>query len=52
MCVEVNAPYLITFACYGAWLPGQLGSIDLRNNAFGSRLPEPDAEAETRAGTG
>jgi len=41
--------YLITFACYGAWLPGQAGAIPVTQNAFGARFPEADAGKEQRA---
>ena len=41
--------YLITFACYGTWLPGQAGAVDRRNNLFGSALPEPNPAREARA---
>lgn len=41
--------YLITFVCYGAWLPGQTGAVPQTQNAFGARLPEPDAEKEQRS---
>ena len=41
--------YLITFACYGTWLPGQAGAVDRRNNLFGSALPESNPAKEARA---
>ena len=41
--------YLITFVCYGSWLPGQPGAIDRKQNVFGSRLPQPDSKAQARA---
>ena len=41
--------YLITFVCYGAWLPGQTGAVPRTQNAFGSRLPEADADKEQRS---
>ncbi len=45
------ATYLITFVCYGSWLPGQSGAVDRKHNAFGSPLPAPDAVREQRAKT-
>jgi hypothetical protein len=42
--------YLITWACYGAWLPGQDGSIPRTQNRFGSRLPAPNANKERHWG--
>ena len=41
--------YLITFVCYGTWLPGQAGAVDRDHNRFGSRLREADPVAEQRA---
>ena len=41
--------YLITFVCYGSWLPGQPGAIDRSQNGYGSRLPEPDSEERDQA---
>jgi len=38
--------YLITWACYGAWLPGKEGAIPRTNNRFGSRLPQANAYME------
>src|SRR6266852_6908515 len=35
------AAYLITFTCYGSYLPGQQGAIDRDHNVPGSRLPSP-----------
>lgn len=29
--------YLLTFCCYGSFLPGESGFVDRRTNAFGSR---------------
>jgi REP element-mobilizing transposase RayT len=34
------AAYLITFTCYGAYIPGQQGAIDREHNVPGSRLPD------------
>jgi REP element-mobilizing transposase RayT len=41
--------YLITWACYGTWLPGQCGSISRTNNRFGAPIPEANAEREQRS---
>jgi REP element-mobilizing transposase RayT len=41
--------YLITWVCYGAWLPGQSGAITRAQNRFGMRLPEPDAGKEQKS---
>jgi REP element-mobilizing transposase RayT len=38
--------YLITWVCYGTWLPGQSGAIPWTHNGFGSRLPGADAARE------
>jgi REP element-mobilizing transposase RayT len=45
-----RSTYLITFVCYGAWLPGQAGAVDRSHNRFGARLPEaiPVAQATAR----
>ncbi len=43
------ATYLITFVCYGAWLPGQTGAVPRTQNAFGAPLPEADTRKEQRA---
>src|ERR1700722_19801554 len=40
--------YLITFVCYGTWLPGQAGAVGRRHNLFGSPLPPTDVVAEAR----
>ncbi|HEV2200051.1 MAG TPA: transposase [Bryobacteraceae bacterium] len=42
--------YLITWACYGAWLPGQSGSVPRTQNQFGSPLPEPDSHRQRHSG--
>ena len=34
--------YLLTFACYGSYLPGEEGSIDRYRNLPGSRLTPPN----------
>ena len=31
-----SSTYLITFVCYGTWLPGNAGSVDRQHNAVGS----------------
>jgi len=47
---EANRPvYLITFGCYGTWLPGQAGAVNRNHNRFGSRLREADPVEEQRA---
>ncbi len=33
------AAYLITFTCYGSYIPGQAGAIDRDHSVPGSRLP-------------
>jgi len=43
------AAYLITWVCYGAWLPGQAGAISRTQNRFGTPIPEPDIRKERRA---
>jgi REP element-mobilizing transposase RayT len=45
-----QSTYLITFVCYGAWLPGQAGAVDRRHNLFGAPLPVPDVMKELQAG--
>src|SRR5947209_5000337 len=42
--------YLITWACYGAWLPGQDGSVPRTQNRFGSRLPESNTNKVRHSG--
>ncbi len=42
----VVATYLLTWACYGAWLPGQPGAIRRTRNQYNSPLPEPDFRNE------
>ena len=44
--------YLITFVCYGAWLPGQTGAVPMTQNAYGAPLPEADDDKEQRARNG
>jgi REP element-mobilizing transposase RayT len=46
------ATYLITFVCYGSWLPGRIGAVPRTQNAFGAPLPEADAAKERRARNG
>jgi REP element-mobilizing transposase RayT len=41
--------YLITWVCYGAWLPGLKGAIPRTQNGFGARLPKADAARERRS---
>jgi REP element-mobilizing transposase RayT len=41
--------YLITWACYGAWFPGQTGAITRTQNQFGAPLPLPDARKEQQS---
>lgn len=43
------AAYLVTWVCYGAWLPGQAGAILRTQNRFGTPIPEPDIRKELRA---
>jgi REP element-mobilizing transposase RayT len=42
----VATNYLITWVCYGAWLPGQCGAVPRNRNRFGAPLPEEDARKE------
>src|SRR5712691_3106921 len=42
--------YLITWACYGAWLPGQHGSVPRTQNRFGGPLPEANPHKEGHSG--
>jgi hypothetical protein len=41
--------YLITWVCYGAWLPGQCGAVPRTRNRFGAPLPESDARKEEQS---
>jgi REP element-mobilizing transposase RayT len=41
--------YLITWVCYGAWLPGESGAVPRTLNRFGAPLPEPDASREQQS---
>jgi REP element-mobilizing transposase RayT len=41
--------YLITWVCYGAWLPGQCGIVPRTRNRFGAPLPQPDARKEEQS---
>jgi REP element-mobilizing transposase RayT len=41
--------YLITWACYGAWLPGQSGAVPRTMNRFRRPLPEPDTRREQQS---
>lgn len=38
--------YLLTWVCYGTWVPGQGGAIPRRQNQYGAPLPEGDALLE------
>ena len=40
---------MITFVCYGTWLPGQAGAVDRGHNLFGSRFVEPNPLTEAKA---
>jgi REP element-mobilizing transposase RayT len=40
------ATYLITWVCYGAWLPGQRGAVPRIRNQPGAPLPEPDTNTK------
>ena len=44
-----GSTYLITFVCYGAWLPGQAGAVDRGHNRFGSRLRDPNPVTQAKA---
>src|SRR5687768_5338818 len=44
-----RSTYLITFGCYGSWLPGQAGAIDRTHNVFGSRRPEANLNQQSFA---
>ena len=44
-----TSTYLITFVCYGSWLPGQPGAVDRTQNVFGTPLPQASTEWESRA---
>ncbi len=42
---EIPLAYLITFRCYGTWLPGdERGSIDRHHNVYKSLYHSPNAE--------
>ncbi|MGH9621891.1 MAG: transposase [Bryobacteraceae bacterium] len=38
--------FLITWVCYGTWLPGRAGAVPRTQNAFGAPLPEADTRLE------
>lgn len=38
--------YLLTWACYGTWVPSKGGAIPRRQNQYGAPLPEADARKE------
>jgi hypothetical protein len=44
-----ESTYLITFVCYGSWLPGRPGAVARNRNQFGSRWSEPNPAEEIRA---
>ena len=46
---EAATTYLITWVCYGAWLPGQSGIVSRIQNRFGGRFLEPDAGRERQS---
>ena len=39
---RASTTFLITWVCYGAWLPGESGAVTRRLNRFGAPLREPD----------
>jgi REP element-mobilizing transposase RayT len=41
--------YLITWACYGTWLPGREGAVPETQNQFGAPLPQPDPHRQQQA---
>lgn len=43
------ATYLLTWVCYGTWVPGQGGAIPRTRNQYGSPLHEADAQQEYRS---
>lgn len=43
------ATFLITWACYGIWLPGAAGTVPRKQNQFGAPLPEPHPGAEEQS---
>jgi REP element-mobilizing transposase RayT len=47
---EAATTYLITWAGYGAWLPGQSGVVSRKWNRFGGRFPgpKPDWKRQSR----
>jgi REP element-mobilizing transposase RayT len=42
--------YLITFSTYGAYIPGQQGTIDRDHNVPGSRVPDPRPKLRQHVG--
>ena len=47
---EGAAPaYLITWVCYGAWLPGRSGAIPRTQNRFGAPFLEPNISREQQS---
>src|SRR5580704_7191936 len=43
---EQTITYLITWSCFGSWLPGQGGAVPRTQNQFNSPLPEPNVQKE------
>ncbi len=51
MAMSLSAPvFLITFACYGSWLPGVPGAVSRRQNQFGSPLTESGDPRDFKSG--
>jgi len=44
-----TATYLITWVCYGTWLPGESGAVPRKLNQFGAPLPESDQNREQQS---
>jgi REP element-mobilizing transposase RayT len=44
-----QATYLITWACYGTWLPCREGAVPQTQNQFGAPLPQPDPHRQQQA---
>jgi REP element-mobilizing transposase RayT len=44
--VQTARAYLITWSCYGSWLPGQAGAVPRSQNRFNSPLPEANTQNE------
>jgi hypothetical protein len=43
------ATFLITWVCYGTWLPGRSGAVPQTQNRFGAPLPEADIHRQRQA---